>query len=157
MGRSNRIFRGRPGNVGGGTSWEPIFASWELFNGIKTQFSSVKFNKFLAKTLSPFLFRQSFWYPDVLLLCCHLIISYYFFCLQKFFKRELVWTNTYSVFLLSFRKTMFAKLRTVLGKILSALLTIFFMFDSRIISFVRPFLPTWITVGFRSVHDQFFL
>ena len=86
-----------------------IFSVSEILspNKLKSQFPLIQFNKFLAKILLPFLFRWSFLIPR----CSSFIFSIdkksIFFCIQKFFNRELVSALVFSIFLLSFLIIMF--------------------------------------------------
>ena len=124
-----------------------------LPNGPISQFSSTKFNKFLAKIQLPFLLRWSFLIPRCSSFILSLDIKLIFFCRQKFFNRELVSARVCSKFFLSFRKMILEKVRTVLRDVVLVLLTIFFTFDNRFISFVWSFVPC----AFCLTHHQFSL
>ena len=110
-----------------------------------SQSPSINCGKFLAKIL------------------LHFLLSFdnnlTFFCLQKLFTQKFVSAHVFSIFLLSFRKIMFKKLYRLLKKVLLVLLTIFYTFDSKFISFVSSFVPTWIIIdsGFLSSTSSIFV
>ena len=94
-------------------------------DGLRNQFPSIKFNKFLTKTVLPFLFKCSFLMPRCSSFRLSFSISLIFFCFQKFFNREFVSARIFSIFFLSFLKTISKKLSTVSGEVFLTLLTIF--------------------------------
>ena len=85
-------------------------------DGLRNQFPSKKFNKFLEKTVLPFLLKCSSLMPRCSSFRLSFSISLIFFCLHNFFNRELVSARTFfRYFFLSFLKAISEKLSTVSG------------------------------------------
>ena len=91
-------------------SSDALFSSLKIsLSDLKSQLPSIKFSKFFANRVLPFLFRSNFFILRWFFFKFSLSVNPIFFCLQKFLNPEFVSVLDFSNFFLSFGITILEK------------------------------------------------